>query len=59
MGAGFNEEECKSHVDLLRKIEVRFKTLVEQRDMAIHYQYANDIHAKERTLKEERKIENQ
>ena len=56
--AGFGEDEV-GHVDLLRKIEVRFKTLVEQRDMAIHFNYASDIHSKERTLKEERKVANQ
>ena len=27
--------------------------------MAIHFNYASDIHTKERTLKEERKVANQ
>merc|ERR1712147_531566 len=54
--AGFIEDECKQHVDLLRKIGVKFKTLVEQREMAIHFNYTSDIHAKERTLKEDRKL---
>jgi len=57
---GFNMKEENqngvSKLDLLRKIEVKFNDLVEQREMALHFDARNVVEKEENKRKKELKL---